>query len=229
MECMVCGLRSSVGYCAVCQKMLCEECGIRCEMCGKMVCSEHSYETSSGKQLCIECQKERKKEYAKRRREAEAGIQPQEDAVAQPEAVGQEEVLTASAKRKIEPWTWSLGVAILGVVIILVLLVVPSLRRAPLSASAYIPMSIVPIILALFATVWGILGIVREEHVEDRSKCFAGLGVAFVTILLAIVAIYTDPAAKIKSEVDLMQNDREGLSQKELTDWRKQSLEKFEK
>jgi len=229
MECMVCGLRSSVGYCVVCQKMLCEECGIRCETCGKLVCAEHSYETSSGKQLCVECQKERKKEYARRRREAEEGIPPQDEVSAQDEVVGQDEVLTASAKRRVEPWLWSLGVSIAGAALVLLLLVAPSLRRAPLGANAYIPMSIVPIVVSLFAMVWGIVGLVREEHYEDRPKCFAGLGLALVTILLAVVAIWTDPAARIKSEFDLMQSDREGLSQKELDDWRKQSLDKFEK
>jgi hypothetical protein len=68
MECESCSLRSSVGYCAECRKLLCEVCGVPCKTCGKIVCREHTKTTSSGKELCADCyaeRQERKKRHAK--------------------------------------------------------------------------------------------------------------------------------------------------------------------
>lgn len=55
MECSVCHVRSTVGYCKTCERMLCEVCGISCSRCKKLVCREHRSTTPGGRNLCPEC------------------------------------------------------------------------------------------------------------------------------------------------------------------------------
>ena len=54
MQCEVCGMRGSVGACAVCQKMVCEVCGQVCPRCGAVFCDRHqALDTPDG--LCNRC------------------------------------------------------------------------------------------------------------------------------------------------------------------------------
>ncbi len=54
MECAVCGLRSAVGYCPECKKLLCEVCSRPCVDCAQIACQAHLQQTSSGA-LCRAC------------------------------------------------------------------------------------------------------------------------------------------------------------------------------
>lgn len=54
MECAVCHVRSSVGFCPECKKLLCEVCGGMCPACGQIACREHLHQTASGA-LCHTC------------------------------------------------------------------------------------------------------------------------------------------------------------------------------
>ena len=55
MNCGICGIRSSVGYCVECKTLLCEQCATLCEECGQPICSNHIHETPHHRRLCIEC------------------------------------------------------------------------------------------------------------------------------------------------------------------------------
>ena len=70
MDCGVCEIRSSVGFCIECKKLLCEVCGVECAYCGKMLCPEHVQTTHSGKKLCGPCMVKRRA-YQERRRQLE--------------------------------------------------------------------------------------------------------------------------------------------------------------
>lgn len=70
MQCETCGMRGSIGGCAVCQKMVCEVCGHICPRCGAVFCDRHTaLDTPDG--LCKRCA-------------AKAGAQPQEPPQAPP-------------------------------------------------------------------------------------------------------------------------------------------------
>jgi hypothetical protein len=73
MECAICQLRSSVGYCAECKALLCEVCNETCSHCGAVVCPECLVETSSGRELCKTCMAKYQKRKAHRAAEREAG------------------------------------------------------------------------------------------------------------------------------------------------------------
>ncbi|MBN2308834.1 MAG: hypothetical protein JXR94_07695 [Candidatus Hydrogenedentes bacterium] len=230
MECAVCGVRSAVGYCVECQKMLCEECGTVCEMCNKTVCPEHVKETRSGRRLCVSCYEARKE---RRRQHKEGGDRKAEDAALAEgmldEELEEEELLTASAQRGLEPWQWSLIVAAAGLAIIFLLLIVPSLRRIPLGGSAYIPTPFVLLLVPAFAGIWAVIGLTNEAFYENRPKCLIGIALALVTVVLAFVAVATDPAKKAELEALQMQEERDSMTQEGLTDWRKNALDRYER
>lgn len=54
MECSVCHVRSSVGFCPECKTLLCEVCGALCTRCGQLACKGHLQRTSEGP-LCRAC------------------------------------------------------------------------------------------------------------------------------------------------------------------------------
>lgn len=231
MDCAVCGIRSSTGYCVECQTLLCEECGIACETCGKLVCPEHVEETRSGKRLCATCMTKRREERRKRKKHKE-----DEDtsfAALDGEGEGGEEepdeeaILTVSARRGLEPWQWSLILGISGVVVILILLIFPSWRRIPMGPETFIPTTIFTAVFPLFSIIWAVTGIVRIEYDEDRAKCYYGIALSALTLILIVVAVVTDPARNQRDEAQSLQEQREGLSEEELEDWRQQQLERY--
>lgn len=58
MDCGVCEVRSSDGYCITCKTLLCPECASPCEHCHKPICPQHLHETGSGRLLCEKCLEE---------------------------------------------------------------------------------------------------------------------------------------------------------------------------
>ena len=58
MNCDFCGIRSSVGFCTECKKLLCEDCAETCSNCGGLTCHEHMRETAY-RRLCSACMAER--------------------------------------------------------------------------------------------------------------------------------------------------------------------------
>ncbi len=58
MNCEFCGVRSSVGFCAECKKLLCEDCADTCSNCSGLTCHEHVRETAY-RRLCAACMLER--------------------------------------------------------------------------------------------------------------------------------------------------------------------------
>ena len=231
MDCAVCGIRSSTGYCVECQTLLCEECGTVCESCGKLACPEHVEETRSGKRLCSSCMAKRREARKKHKRHRdedtsfaamEGGGEPGAE-----EEPDEEAILTASARAGLEPWQWSLMLGIGGAIIILLLLVFPSWRRIPMGPDAYLPTTIFAVVFPLFSVIWAITGMVRIEYDEDRGKCYYGIALSLLTLILVVVAVVTDPARHQRNDAQTLQEQREGLSEEGLERWREEQLERF--
>lgn len=232
MDCQVCGVRSSVGYCGECQKILCETCGVICENCKKISCSDHIHETSGGRLLCTACYEERRE----KRRQAKAAHakKGEEDTSLQGlEAEGdlegevEDEALVASARRPIQPWQMSLYIAIGGVVVALIMMLVPALRHIPLGGDRFIPTGYVMLIIPLLGIIWALIGLVKEDYYEDRTKCMYGLGTSILAAILTLVVIWIDPAIRTETNEGI-QNVRQDMNQQQLKDWREKTLKQFE-
>ena len=220
MECSVCKVRSAVGGCAVCQAMLCEECGIPCAVCGKLVCPEHLQETRSGRRLCTKCFDQR--EARREQRKAVAEGRAEEPVTAAQEEELEEEGVVLAGRPAPEPWQWSFYVAIGAIAIALIMLIFPSLRRISLGPTGYIPMPLVLVFIPAISIIWAIVGLTSEKYYDDRSKCFVGLGLALVGVLLGVVAWATDPAAKAEDNTSTVQEQREQMTPEE---FREKSLD----
>ncbi len=230
MECHVCQVRSSVGFCVECQGLLCETCGIPCDHCRALMCPLHVHETRGGRNLCINCYEERQARKAQQRA-AKGHVEGGEAtpaAVAEPVAaeVG-EEALVLSARKAIAPWQWSVYIAAAGVVFVLLMLIFPGLRRVQLSATSYVPTPMVLLAFPLFAMLWGVVGLIRVEYFRDRPKCLIGIGLSVLTIILAVVAVRTDPAALAQAKSQTLQEKRDLMTPDQLDGWRKSVLDRF--
>lgn len=228
MECLVCGMRSSVGSCVTCHTILCEVCGIKCEQCGNTSCPEHVHKTRSGHALCSECQEKRR---ASRRERHRAEDEDMEESASQRAREGEvaleSEALVASARKPPDAWKVSLYTAGVGVIAMALLFLVPSLRRVPLPGGDYIPTPYILLLVPVFGALWAFWGLAKEENYSARIRCFYGLGVAVIACILAVVAVYTDPARL--AEIDDMQAQRARLqmSPQELEKWHQERLQKF--
>ncbi|MBI2431248.1 MAG: hypothetical protein HYV26_00025 [Candidatus Hydrogenedentes bacterium] len=69
MECSVCKVRSTIGYCKECQRVLCEVCSIPCDRCKKLLCRVHRQRTPGGRNLCAECMAHRNARRAQQEQE----------------------------------------------------------------------------------------------------------------------------------------------------------------
>lgn len=186
MECDVCKTRSSVGYCAECNKLLCDECGVACGRCGALACPDHVHESRSGRMLCMECVRQRKERRAKQKATEEAEIGEQEQ-VEEKGAVEEAVVLTASAAREIEPWhlsVWSTGV---GLALILLASLTPWLRFANLTLTALLVIFVVAI--GLF---WAVVGVLNPKYFQNRRKCLIGLVLGIVAFGFAAFEIWSE-------------------------------------
>lgn len=233
MECHVCEVRSSVGYCVECQQLLCETCGVPCDNCGKISCAEHIHETRGGRSLCISCYEERREKREQQKKAAADERASKKDtslAGLQGEAEGEEEIdqeaLVLSARRPIQPWLMSVYIALGAIVVALLMFLIPGLRRIPLGGGNFFPSTYVVLIIPILAIVWAAVGLFKEDYYEDRSKCFLGIGLALVASVLTFVAMWTDVAARAKSEADT-ENVREGMSEQQLEQWREQTLNQY--
>ena len=239
MECHICEVRSSMGYCVECHQLLCETCGVPCDQCGKMSCPTHIHETKSGKALCVSCYAERraKKEavkaeivqrHAHHHHQEGADDTSFESLEAAPAADGEisDEALVISAKRTVEPWKISLYTALAGVGFGIVLLIFPNLRQVALGAHTY-SMGILLLMFVFFSVFWSWVGLRNEEFYKDRVKCFYGVGASALCVVLAYVTIaHTAPVESVPmpKNVQMRTGNESG---EELQKWRDNALNKY--
>ena len=228
MECAICQVRSSVGYCAECQMLLCDECGIHCTKCGKLVCPQHVQETRSHKQLCSDCMADRKARAAERQAALDAAEDGTSMEALQAEEVIDDEALVGSVRQPPPPWKLSAITGGVGILVMVTLLLFPSLRHVDMPGTGsllYIPyvLMIVPVI----AIVWSVVGFVGADYQADRSKAGIGLALAVVCIVLGVVAVRTDPARTAAEKARMEAERLKNASPDEIKAKREEMLNKF--
>lgn len=246
MECRVCNIRSSVGYCAECRELLCEECGLMCTKCGKMVCPSHYHETSSGKTLCLSCYQERKARRAEQKRhrrhggESEAAAGTSFASLEGTEAAPDEEqeggvsavALTESGYRLAAPWKVSLYSALGGLAGVLLVLIFPTIwwMLLPVEGRPYLPylFILIPLLPAFAAISWATFGLMRSEYLEDRARCLGSLAIAIVAVFLGVVAAAQAPTDVVVRKVNTYATERqEDMTEQQLARWREERLRRY--
>ena len=229
MDCDLCQIRSSVGYCAECKRLLCEICGIACTECGKTVCVTHVHETRSGKKLCSDCTRARKQ----RRHHRDDG-EPRErtdfDDIEHPhhahtssdEELDEERALTASAYKPIPPWKLSLYASGAAAFVMVVVLAVPGFR---LIAQPWC--SGLAIGLCALSAFWAFTGLTSPLYFENRLRNLFGAAIAVVALLMAVAALQFDTNTRGDEALEAGMLERQNLSPEELREWRRQHLDKF--
>ncbi len=250
MNCSVCNIRGSVGFCAECKTLLCEECGIVCERCGKMACSKHVYVTSSGRQICTICQAERREKRAKQQTGVSAAAKADTESTSfealqgtgEPVATGtaavgaevpvSAEALTMSGRAPIPPWKLSLYSACASLLSVLVILFIPAFWSMLLGAesNSALPFLIIliPLLPAFLAILWAIGGIFMSPYIEDRAKCLIGLGIGTLAVILGFVAAARAPDYLDSIQPDILKGTRtEDMTPEQLQQWRTEQLRRY--
>lgn len=242
MNCAVCDLRGSVGFCAECKILLCEECGITCERCGKMACPKHVYTTSSGRQICTVCQAERRERRSKQRTPAPA---PKEQAVESTSfealegaaAEGAEvpvsaEALTLSGRALIPPWKLSAFAGLGSLISILIIFFFPTIWTMLLgmNPNAAIPFLIIliPLLPAFLGFLWAVGGFLTSPYYEDRAKCLIGFGLSVVAVIMGLMVAARAPSYIASTQPAIFQETgQENMTPEQLEQWRKDLLRRF--
>ncbi len=222
MECDVCNLRSSVGFCVECRKLLCEECAIKCSHCSKLICPEHVHETRSGRILCVQCMEERDSRRAERHAAATEAHEAESERPAEEEV--QAEALVASARKPTPPWLMSLYAVGAGALVILVVLLVPGFRLSTLPWTGYLV-----ILVSALGVFWAVWGLTKEEYFDDRPRCFVGLTIGIATIIASIWGIYAENERRKKLADEQRVGNRTYTTEQGRTEWREKVLDKFDK
>ena len=231
MECSMCEVRSSVGMCSRCSRLLCEVCGKTCERCGNVVCMEHVHITRHGRPLCLDCYEERSARHegaqpatAGGQRESVeshslADIAPQSD-----EAEVGSEVLSVSARTTIPPWKLALTIAVVGLGVMLFLLVFPSFRRVTISSSAHLPTPFIFMLIPGVAIIWGSVGVTQATELRTQLYSICAVAIAALTVGLAIFEVYSDPARLAELEGRRNESVRSTMNAEQLRQWRSDKL-----
>jgi len=198
-----------------------------------MVCPDHSHKTHGGRNLCVRCYEARKAHKDKRKAGAEeaaalegTSLEALEGGSQEEEAIG-DEALVASIRKPPPPWKLSLYSACTGAALVLIILLLPGLRRIPLPGGGSFPTPYFFLIPPLIAVFWSVTGLVREDYREERSRCFIGLGLALVTCVLVFVAVFTDPVRRAAIGSVRYQDERNNMTVDELREWREKKLNRF--
>lgn len=229
MDCFVCNTRSAVESCSKCQALLCEECGLVCAKCGARICPDHSYRTHKGRILCLPCQELRK---ARRSGKFDDQAAVAEKALEALEAgsedeAGEGEVLLASVRQPTPPWKLSLYTASAGLILVLVLIFIPNLRRFTLPWGGFFPTPYLFLVIPAVAFFWSGVGLLGKDYVDGRKNCWYGIVLGLAATVLIFVAVHTDPArvAEQKALDELQQRNK--MSTEQMRQWREQKLDKF--
>ncbi|NIA13483.1 MAG: hypothetical protein GWP08_05335 [Nitrospiraceae bacterium] len=197
MDCDVCDIRSSVGFCHECKKLLCEVCGAECAVCGKLLCDEHVEETRHGRQLCAECMAERRARRHRERRRAEgeregghsfAALDGEEGRPADgDESVDDaldERILLASGRKKRDPWLRSLYLSSPGVVLLIVMMSFPLMHYI-----LHPWLSLLTLFFGVLGGVRGLLGFYADKYHERVVLNVIACCAAFLVCIAGLVLL----------------------------------------
>ena len=234
MQCTVCNSRTEVDSCVQCHALLCEVCGETCEKCGAMACPDHTKRTSSGHVLCIKCyEKRRARKEAQRQAEAAGGVSFQQlEGKGKPAPTEEERdeyaALTVSGHRATPPWKLSLYTAGAALVFVLLLLLFPGLRRINLGTT-YFPTSLCVLFITAMSAFWAAMGLASKDPDQEanRGRCLTALGIGVASVLLAVVAIATDPAKAIEEQNRRIEQEQISLTPEQRREQARGVLDQF--
>lgn len=233
MQCDVCGLRSSVGYCEDCKKLLCEEHSIKCEKCAKTICPDHVQLTSSGRQLCSACYEARRATKSERRREGREGEAAAVaagtgmDDLREEEPAIEQEALVGSVREAAAPWRLCIIAGALATIVALVVLVFPGLRRFDIGGGNAMSTPWVLMIIPVVAVFWGVVALMSFRYEDKRTISLAGIGLSVVAAILLVVAAQTDPARAAELEAQRAIEARENMTPEQLQQLRLEKLMRY--
>jgi hypothetical protein len=176
-----------------------------------------------------EATKEKKKKSRKRRSksgtslhdlEGGSGSEDEEDGVSA-------EALTGSVREPPPPWKLSIFTALTGLVLVVILMILPSMRGVVIDGSYYPTPYFIFIIVAV-ATLWSFYGVAKEEYLANRLRSLIGLGIAVLTTILIFVAVATDPYLDAAKDSEQEQDTRQQMTPEELRQWRQERLNRFQ-
>jgi len=242
MECQVCKIRSSIGYCEETRALVCEVCSVTCHHCGKLIQREIAHVSpNSGHSYCTKCWEERQaRRGARKKHEStprpekggdtsfealEAGTAAPVDADV-PDVVPEEDderILMASAWKPPPPWKLSFQAAITGLIAIVVLLLFPSFHRVVLPGGIVILTPLVLLVIPIVAILWGVVGLTSMDYMSDRTRCILGIGIGVLTIVMCVYALSKNPPEKQMQKIEYT---RDTMTPVELQTWREGVLEK---
>lgn len=229
MDCDLCQIRSSIGYCAECKRLLCEICGVACTECGKNICVTHVHETRSGKRLCSDCTRARKQKHRhqddgepRERTGFDELEHPHHAQTSSDEELDEERALTASAYKPIPPWKLSLYASGAAALVMVLVLAAPGFR---LIAQPWCSLFVIG--LCVLAGFWAVIGLTSPNHFENRPRNLFGAAIAVVALLMAVAALQFDTNTRGDEALEAGMLERQNLSPEELRQWRRQRLNKF--
>ncbi len=248
MECALCQIRSSMGFCVECGVLLCDVCGIGCDRCRKMVCGNHIHLTKGGRRLCKVCYDERKSRQTEAHRHA-TEPEPEQEAPATSFAALQnapeppaphehhthrhrpatdiaDEALVQSGWAAPPVWQLCVYTAGVGFFAMGIVWALPNLPRVPIPPLGLFHPALVLMIIPLLAMLWGAWGLWREKYYHDRFRCVAGIAVAVITIGLGLHILFAAPDKDDRGD-GVMRMERDGLNPADLAKWREQQKKKY--
>ncbi len=191
MDCSICQIRSSIGYCTECGGLLCEECAETCSECGKPSCPEHMYGRHDAH--CIECADEKEIRRTKHKNTTIQETTPEQS----------QEGKAAERFQPFPAWEMSLWNAGLGALAVLMLFSFPNVRRFPLPSGRHFPTSYLVIFLPAMAIIWSLVALRKktESNAPDLSAykkrrirrwSYIAFTVGLACLILAALAYWTD-------------------------------------
>lgn len=204
------------------------------------MCPDHVYESRSGKIYCTTCNERRKAErrakhgkHHRDRDEAEgagSSLEALTGAGAPPDAEDEErevEQRVLGKREPVQPWQLCMYSAVSALLLALLLLFVPGLRRIPLGGTSYLHTPYILVIIPMIAVFWGVYGVINLEFYKYRSRCFVGLGIAALSIVMFIAEVASDPATRQEGASIEVQQRREVMNEQQLEGWRENVLDKY--
>ena len=175
MICEVCNIRSSIGFCSSCKRMLCDGCAEVCDECGKLACKKHAYD-GPGAVYCRACGTA----LEARPRSAEAAM------------AGQEEIVDITRRPYENPPAWLVASVLSGLAAAFTALLFlhPGFVRLPIPGGISLPVSLAVPLVPLAAIGWAIGGFRETGQPRRPLWCLGSLAVSTLAIAGACVAFY---------------------------------------
>lgn len=178
MICERCEIRSSIGFCVACKRMLCDVCAVHCDQCGKLTCENHAYE-GIGMVYCATCGEEN-------------DARPRETVLQVSKGAARDADPTRRPYRNPPAWVMALVMSVLALTFAGLLYLHPGFRWLPLPVGASVPIVLFVPLAALAGLGWSIGGFRERQYPRKPEWCLAGLCLSAVALAGSLLAAYSE-------------------------------------